>query len=403
MSGGLKVLFLSRWFPYPVDNGSKIRIFNLIKHLAARHTLDLISFTSEPVLKENMDAMGAYVRKTDTAVYRQFHPTRWTSLLGLFSSRPRSVIDTYSREMQNLVETAVRRTKYDVIIASQVDMAPYALNVPGIPKILEELELTVLDEYRKKSTWVLERARRNFMWKKWKNYVRRTINQFEGVTVVSSNERDMIERFAREGLKVCIVSNGVDVAAHNGDYGAPIQDTLVYSGSLTYGPNFDAIEYFLRDIYPLILNRKPGINLYITGKLKGVPVHRLPEYSGVNLTGFLEDVRPLIAQSWVNIVPLRSGGGTRLKVLESLALGTPVVSTSKGVEGLNLTSGEHYLKADTPQEFAGGVIKLLDDRSIREEISSKGRKAVADFYDWNNIGPCFTDFVEQIASYRLKK
>jgi polysaccharide biosynthesis protein PslH len=403
MNDKLNILFLSRWFPFPVDNGSKIRIYNLIKHLAARHTVDLISFTSEPVRKENVNGMGEFVRRIDTTVYRQFQPTRWKSMLGLFSSKPRSVIDTYSRDMENLVEAAIRRSKYDVLVASQIDMAPYAINVPHTPKILEELELTTLNEYRNKPAWMLEKMRRNLMWKKWKNYVKKTINQFQGVTVVSHNERDMVRRFARQGLEVCIVANGVDVAAHSGDYGSPRPNTLVYSGSLSYRPNFDAIDYFLREIYPLVLSRRPEIDLYITGKLKDVPVHQLPEYSGVRLTGFLDDVRPLIAQSWVNIVPLRTGGGTRLKVLESLALGTPVVSTSKGVEGLSLTAGEHFMKADTPEEFAESVLKLLEKKEIRDEFSKKGRKAVAGLYDWNNIGPSFADFVEEIASYRLKK
>jgi polysaccharide biosynthesis protein PslH len=394
----LNILFLSRWFPYPVDNGSKIRIFNLIKHLADRHTLDLLSFTSEPVPEDSIDAMRPYTRNVKTGFYRQFEPTGLKSLLGLFSSRPRSVIDTYSNEMEVLVKNAAKEQKYDVVIASQVDMAPYALHVPEVPRILEELELTVLKEFSKKDAWFLEKTRRAVMWKKWKNYVRKIVDHFHGVTVVSHQERDMVRRFAKQGLEICIVANGVDVAAHSGDYGAPIPNTLIYSGSLSYGPNFDAINYFLRDIYPLILSKRPEINLYVTGKLKGAPVHLLPEYSGVNLTGFLDDIRPVIAQSWVNIVPLRSGGGTRLKVLESLALGTPVVSTSKGVEGLTLTPGEHYLKADSPEIFAGAVLNLLENEDLREKYSVKGRQAVSALYDWNSIGPCFADFVEDLAS-----
>jgi polysaccharide biosynthesis protein PslH len=398
MKPRLNILFLSRWFPFPVDNGSKIRIYNLIKHLAERHNVDLISFTNEPVNIESIDALGSITGKVKTALYREFKPTGFKSLLGLFSTRPRSVLDTYSHEMQKLVGDAVKDTPYDVIIASQVDMAPYALHAPKVPKILEELELTVLSEFSKEDAWFIEKTRRNIMWKKWKRYVHHTLKQFQGVTVVSHHERDIVRKFAHKDLEVCIVANGVDVASHSGNYGPPIPNTLVYSGSLSYGPNFEAIDYFLREIYPLILARVPEIDLYVTGNLKGVPVHQLPDYSGVKLTGFLEDVRPLIAQSWVNIVPLRSGGGTRLKVLESLALGTPVVSTSKGVEGLSLTAGEHFLKADRAEEFAEAVIKLLMDEELREDLRNRGRKAVSASYDWNNIGPCFNEFVEQIAS-----
>jgi polysaccharide biosynthesis protein PslH len=400
MTQPLNILFLSRWFPYPMDNGSKIRVYNLLKHLGARHTIDLISFTSEPIKKQDLEAMSPYINMVKTAFYRKFKPTRVTSILGFFSSLPRSVLDTYSKDMEKLVDNAFKEKKYDVVIASQIDMAPYALRASKTPKILEEIEISILKEFSQEQAWFLEKTRRSIMWKKWERYVRKTINQFQGVTVVSHHERDVIQSLTKRGVKVFIAANGVDIDAHQGDYGPPLPNTLIYSGSLTYGPNFDAINYFLRDIYPMILSRRPGIDLFITGKLKGVPVHLLPEYSGVKLTGYLEDIRPLIAQSWVNIVPLRLGGGTRLKILESLALGTPVVSTSKGAEGLGLTAGKHYMLGDSPEEFANSVIHLLESESLRKNFSIKGREAVEALYDWKKIGPCFNDFIEEIAYYR---
>jgi glycosyltransferase involved in cell wall biosynthesis len=140
--------------------------------------------------------------------------------------------------------------------------------------------------------------------------------------------------------------------------------------------------------------------LAITGKLDGVQVDRLPiaRNDGVVLTGYLADIRPTITQSWISVVPLRLGGGTRLKILESLALGTPVVATSKGVEGLDLVPERDILIADTPADFAASVLRLLQDASLREALSHNGRRTVETKYDWEIIGQQFNNFIETLVA-----
>ncbi|MBK9050663.1 MAG: glycosyltransferase [Chloroflexi bacterium] len=162
-------------------------------------------------------------------------------------------------------------------------------------------------------------------------------------------------------------------------------DTLVYAGAMTYKANFDAVAYFLGEIWPLIRAARPQAVFYVTGKLDGVPVERLPKQDGVIFTGYLDDVRPRVAQSWLSVIPLRLGGGTRLKVLESLALGTPVVTTSKGMEGLELMPERDVLVADTPEAFAAAVIQLLHDPNLHTLLSQHGQQAVKR-YDWPKIG-----------------
>jgi glycosyltransferase involved in cell wall biosynthesis len=156
------------------------------------------------------------------------------------------------------------------------------------------------------------------------------------------------------------------------------------------------MEFFLHEIFPLIQAQRPQVKLYITGKLAGVPVDRLPRNEGVIFTGYLDDIRPRVAQSWVTIVPLQIGGGTRLKVLESLALGTPVVATGKGAEGLDLAPGRDLLIADKPADFAAAVLRLLQNPTLRETLSRNGRAAVKK-YDWQIIGQNFCNFVERIV------
>lgn len=393
----MRVLFLSRWYPYPPDNGSRIRVFSLLKHLSARHTVDLISFTEEPLTHEQLQAMRAYCRNVAAVPYRSFQPRRWKALLGLFSPRPRSVIDTHNADMQQRVEQAGRAGDVDVVIASQIDMAPYALAVAGVPRIFEEVELTVLYENYVKQRSPLQRVRRGLGWWKTSRYVAGLLRAFDGCTVVSEAERERVGALLPGYQPVAVIPNGVDVAHPTDTFGAPEADTLIYSGALTYPANFDAMDFFLREVFPLIRAERPNVRIVITGKLNGVPVDRLPQLEGVIFSGYLDDVRPAVARSWVSVVPLREGGGTRLKVLEALALGTPVIATRKGAEGLDLVPGRDVLIADDPAEFAAAVVCVLRDPALRATLGRDGREAAAGKYNWRMIGERFCGFVETVA------
>lgn len=392
----MKVLFLSRWYPYPPDNGSKIRIFNLLRHLSAQHQVDLISFATESVTEAQIVAMQHFCRRVEVIPYRPFRPGRLKALLGFFAAQPRSVIDTFNVALQQCVDCAHRERSFDLVIASQIDMAPYALRVTGAAKIFEEVELTTLYEQFARQAQLLKKARGGLTWWKSSRYTANLLQKLDGCTVVSEAERERVWQLLPDYQPIGIVPNGVDVAAYQSDFGPPEADTLIYSGALTYHANFDAVDYFLREIFPLVQAQRPQIKLRITGKLKGVPVERLPKTSSdsVIFTGYLPDIRPTVARSWISIVPLRLGGGTRLKILEALALGTPVVATSKGAEGLNLTPGREISLADSPADFAAAILRLLEASHLRETLSHNGRLAVEAHYDWPLIGQQFNDFIE---------
>ena len=193
---------------------------------------------------------------------------------------------------------------------------------------------------------------------------------------------------------ISTVPNGIDLARYAGDFGPLQADTLVYAGSLTYQPNFDAVSFFVREIFPRIRAKRPNARLLVTGSLDGVDRASLPDTAGVEFTGYVDDVRPTIARSWLSIAPLRAGGGTRVKILESLALGTPVVATRKGAEGLDLMPGRDLLVADDPAEFAAAVVRVLDDEALRNTLGCQGGQAVAAKYGWDTIGQQFLDRID---------
>lgn len=394
----MKLLFISRWFPYPADNGSKIRIYNLIKCLASAYEVHLISFATAETGDHEVEKMRRYCRQVDVVRYQAYQPWRWKAIAGFFSPKPRSVVDTYHPEMERVIRQSAGAASFDMVVASQIDMAAYALCVPGVPRIFEEIELTTRYEQFSRQQQPLKRAWSRMSWGKLSRYMAQLMNQFDGCTVVSEGERELLRQAALPYQAVKVIPNGVDTEAYSGKFGSPVADTLIYSGALTYQANFDAMDYFLREIFPLIQAQCPPVKLFITGRLDGVPVERLPQPEGVSFTGYLEDIRPTLAQSWASIVPLRLGGGTRLKVLEAMAMGTPVVATSKGAEGLDVVPGQDLLVADDPADFASAVLRLLQNPTLRQTLSHNGQQAVRNKYDWQMIGQQFREFLETAAA-----
>ncbi len=393
----MRVLFLSGWFPYPADNGSRIRILNILRQLADDgHRISLLSFARRPPAEDALAAVRRLCSDVQVAPHVEFHPGRLRALLGLFATRPRSFTDTYSRPMANLVRAACAAQRYDVVIASTVQMAPYALLVEGAPRLLEEVELATLREQAARGHWA-RRIRYGLTWRKTARFVRRMVERFDACTVASAQERAILTGVAPDYHRVAIVPNGVDLDAYAGDLGAPEPNTLIHTGALSYRANYDAVAYFLGEVYPLIRQRRPAAMLRITGSTGGLNLRGLPASPGAVYTGYLPDIRPALAQSWVSVVPLRIGGGTRLKILEAMALGTPVVSTSKGAEGLDVRPGENILIGDTPASFASAVLGVLEDPSLRARLAAGGRSLVGERYGWQRIGEGFRALVREIA------
>jgi len=394
----MKVLFLSSWFPYPPDNGSRIRIFNLIKQLSKEHDITLLSFARDgKVTEDRLKAMQRYCSTVQVVPLAPFRPGSFRSTLGLFSSRPRSFIDTYSRGMQRLVERAGREGDFTVVIASQIATAPYAVTLKGLPRIFEEVELATLREKYTSQSHVGHRLRYGLMWWKTRRFTVHLLRQFDGCTVVSQREQANVLSIAPNCRRVVVVPNGVDLDRYKGDFGAPEPGTLIFPGALSYGANFDAMAFFLHKVFPMVKARRPEVILRITGKTNGVPVDRLPLDESVILTGYLNDLRPTVAQSWACVVPLRVGGGTRLKILEAMALSTPVVSTTKGAEGLEITPGEDILIADEPTAFADAALRLLDDPTLRAKLAANGQRLVREQYGWDQIGKKLDQLLHQVV------
>jgi len=338
--------------------------------------------------------MARFCASVGTVPYRPFRPGGWKARLSFFSPQPRSVTDTYSREFAGQVEQIGCQAGIDLVIASQIDMLPYPLRLPSVPRVLDELQVSVVHAEYVEQRRPLKRLRHRLTWWKLARYLAEFLPAYSGCTVASGQEREHVLDAVPGYPSLATIPNGIDLSQYAGDFGPPEADTLVYAGSLTYAPNFDAISFFVSQIFPIIRAKRPGVRLFVTGSLDGVNRQTLPQTEGVVYTGYLDDVRPTIARSWVSIVPLLAGGGTRVKILESLALNTPVVATPKGAEGLDLAPTGDILVAARPDEFAAAVVSLLANAELRNRLVRSGHHAIAARYSWETIGQTFRDFID---------
>lgn len=390
----MRILFLSRWFPFPTDNGSKLRIANLLRGLGQYHDVTLISFSDNPARDAANREISSICDRCVVIPWKSYNPTSFNALFGLLKPAPRSIIDTYSKDMANAISGAVLTDKIDVVIASQLTVASYAPHFRGVPAIFEEIELGVPYEAGAKSALFPQRVRRNFTWYKQKAYMTQLLQFFQACTVVSEQERTLFAKAFPGYSNVHILPNCISINDYEHVREEPILESLIFTGSFRYSANYDAMVWFTEDILPRIRATFPGAQLTITGDHANKP---LPHLENVTLTGFVDDIMPLVARSWCSIAPLRVGGGTRLKILEAMALKTPVVATSKGVEGLDLENGRHLLIADTPEGFADCIVKIFCNKGLREDLAGNAYEAVKGKYNWLQVMPNFVKLVDKIA------
>jgi len=389
-----RILFLSCWFPYPPDNGSKLRISNLLQGLASKHEITLVSFVERG--SSNLDVATAHAICHDiyTVPVKPFDPENRRARLGFLSPTPRSIIDTYSPEMGQCVRQILATEKYDLIIASQLGTAVYASCFGDTPALFEEVEVGLMYEQFAKAKTFSSRIRHGLTWVKHRRYLARLLRYFRACTVVSDQERQLLQQCAPAYPAIKVIPNCIHLKDYS-DVRVPVQaNTLIYTGSFRYFANYEAMVWFLRKVFPRIQAQIPDVRLTITGDHANLP---LPVAQNVNLTGFVEDVRPWIASAAVSLAPLQQGGGTRLKILEAMALRSPVVATSKGAEGLAARHNEHLLIADSPEVFAQEIIRLLREPQLRQRLADNAYQFVRENYDWAVVMPQFMGLVGRIA------
>jgi sugar transferase (PEP-CTERM/EpsH1 system associated) len=384
----MKVLLIISQLPYPPNTGAKIRTFNLIKALSRKHSISLITYGSHKSDLEKVRVLSDMDIKVEL-VDNRFNSTI-LAIKNLFSRYPYSVQKYYSKEMVSRIEVILKKDSFDLIHCDSLQVSKNILKIKGVPKALTEhnIESHILGRAAREERNIFRKLYYYLQYIKLREYELSACGQFEHVIAVSEKDKEFLAEFVDEA-KISVVPNGVDteyfkLSPHG--FRRTAEDAIVFTGSMDWLPNVDAVKYFYKDILPIIWKVKKNLKFYIVGRNASKEITEI----GINdrritVTGSVEDVRPYMEKAKVFVVPLRIGGGTRLKILEALSMEKVVVSTSIGSEGLDVVDKKNIMIRDDPKEFADAVINLLDHRELRNQLERNGRKLAETEYDYKIV------------------
>lgn len=385
----LNLLFIAPDLPYPPKNGGIIRTYSLIAELSKRHKVTLLAFNRDPKDTTRIPALKEFcatIISVPLTKLQMPQNKREAQLLSLLSRHPYLYLSHVSSQLQHAIDIVTQQETFDIIQVEFSQMGYYSLP-PTIPCVLDEhnVEYEILYRTYVNTKFSFRKLYNYFEWKKFKRNEIENCQKFDCCLTTSIRDQQILSE-QLPTIPFAVIPNGV-----NGSYFRPGNHTLknkytlIFTGTIDYYPNIDGLIYFLEQIYPLIRQKIPEITFYIAGRDPPREILSYKNTPGVVITGMVDDMRVYFDMASIVIVPLRIGGGTRLKILESWAMCKPVISTSLGAEGLEYENGKNILIADKPADFAGAVIKLINDDSLYTQLASEGRRLVDDYYDWSNI------------------
>lgn len=400
----MRILWLKTELLHPVDKGGKIRTYAMLRELRRHHHVTYLTLDDGTAASDAREKAVEYCHEVATVPFSQ--PARGTLafyadlLRNVFSSLPYAVAKYRTAAFRTAIERAVATGRFDVVVC---DFLTPSVNVPdrlGVPTVLFEhnVEAAIWERHASVATHPVKKAYMREQWRRMLRWETRECRRFDHVVAVSDADRDTFRD--RMGVtEVSSVATGVDI-----DYFAPTgaprnPHEIVFTGSMDWLPNEDGLEWFCGEILPLVRAKVPAATLSVVGRNPSARVKSLAaRHTGVTVTGTVPDVRPYLERAGVLVVPLRIGGGTRLKIYEGMSMGRPTVSTTIGAEGLPVRHGEEILIADTAADFAASVAGLLADPSQGDALGARAAARVRRDFSWDGVARQFADTCAAVAA-----
>jgi sugar transferase (PEP-CTERM/EpsH1 system associated) len=391
----MRILLLTPQRPYPPHQGTTLRNFNLVKELARRHAVSVLSFIEPDQNPADPGPLPNLCHRLETVPV----PQRTTGLRlrqMLTSRRPDMSWRLWSPEFATRLAARLAAEPVDVAQIEGIEMAPY------LPMLMAAQPRPRLIYDAHNAEWILQmRACRTdvknprrwvaaaYSWVQWQRLRRYEASLLRRVdhTIAMSQPDEAALRDVAPNAPITVIPNGVDLAAYGSFGGTPIPHDIVFTGKMDFRPNIDAVLWFGQQVLPLIQQQRPGATFAVVGQRPHPRLDVLRQNPGITITGFVDDIRPYIAGALVYVAPLRVGGGTRLKLMEAMAMRKPIVATQVGAEGFPVTAGRELLLADEPADFAARVLQLLADAPRREALGEAGNAFARANYGWDSLVP----------------
>jgi len=399
----MRILWVKMGGLWPATTGGRVRSLNTISELARSHQVTVITTHGQGDDPDGLKQQLAHCERVLSVPYAV--PKRGSAAFAAsvagswFSHYPVDLWKWRVRDVRREVRAALAKSDIDLVVADFL-FAAVNVRMPGdVPVLLFEHNVEYLIWQRlahlENSPW--KRALFEMEWRKVRACEADACRRANLAIAVSNDDKERLAELGA-GIRAASIPTGVDTEYFKPRGAAEVPARLVFSGSMDWHPNEDAVCYFLDTILPRIRADVPAASFTIVGRNPSARVRELAAQPGVIVTGTIDDVRPSIGEASVYVVPLRAGSGTRIKIFEALAMGKAVVSTTVGAEGLALESGRHFLAADTPHDFATAVIRLLRDPARRQALGDAGRALVEANYSWATVARQFEEHCEKVIA-----
>jgi len=375
----MKILFLCHRVPYPPNKGDKLRAFNIIKYLSKEHEIYLVSLYDDKKDRRYLSGLEQFCRES-SFFYLNPLLAKIKGFFCLLFNQPISLGYFYSRRMKSKVNDLIKTKKPDLVYVYSSSMAQYVMN-EDTKKIMDfvDCDSAKWGQYSRYArlplSLVYAREQRLL-----EAYEKKIAREFDRFIVATEAEKNEFSRFL-DIEKFIVLHNGVDADFFRF---VPLaqEKRLIFTGEMNYFANIDGVIYFCKEILPIIRKKVPEVKFYIVGRNPTHSVKVLARMEGVFVTGLAEDTREYFKNAAVSVVPLRIAQGIQNKVLEAMASGLSVVTTSKAISGLKPGAEKNLLVADNPQDFAAKVIMLLEDSDSRKRLGEGARRYVEENYNW---------------------
>lgn len=402
----MRILFVAPRLPFPADTGAKIRTLNILQQLRKFAEVDLVCFSFEHDDAHHINAFRSLNINVHLVKPKKINILNQVYQI-LFNTTPYTCWKYFSTEMENTLRQLSHGNKYTIVHLDHIHMAVYQQCFPDLPCIVDEhnVEYKILERCGRVEGSAVKRAIYSQQAQKMKLFEQHWLKKMAAVFAVSENDRATISELTGHDKHAFSMFNGVDTDFFNTPgHQEQTDESIVFTGSMDWLPNEDAMLYFDKEILPLIRKLNRHVKLFIIGKSPTKALMDLARKDNrIVVTGRVNDVRPFIENAKVFIVPIRIGGGTRLKILEAMSMQKAVVSTTIGAEGISYTNGTDIVIADTPKDFAQKLLTLLNEPGQREALGTKARELVCKTYDWHIVGEKLKNVYTRVLHERTIK
>lgn len=393
----MKILWVKTDFLHPTDRGGQIRTLETLRRLHLAHEIHYVAYDN-PKQPEGLQRSAEYATRAypiNRLIPRRNSPAFFAQLTrNLFSPLPLAVGRYASPEMRAQIAALLAAHNFDSIVCDFLSVAP---NFPDLSRAVlfqHNVETMIWGRHAQHAQGKLRRAYFKVQANRMFKCERDACQSAAHTIAVSRNDADQMRKLF--GISnVSEIATGVDLDYFRRPNPTPPTGDLVFVGAMDWLPNIDGVRYFTSEILPLIRHSRPQTSLVLAGRSPVPEIRALAQTDPlIRVTGTVPDIRPYLWDASVSIVPLRIGGGTRLKIYEAMAAGTPVVATTVGAEGLAVENNEHIQLADDPESFAARCLELLDDQALNRSLSSAALDLVASHFSWEQVAARFESILE---------